>query len=153
MASFFVMQKCLQKPTTRNTHPKKPQPQQVYVLVPKNNMFLPKKKPCHGYFSIQKQHQPNPTNHQTAQPPNHSNLHPSSHRFPHPPRNRARNFPDPWTRCFGAGGLKNLVQTKRRPVNSSPAVANGAKEGMRPSTAGDGSGWIWIKWWSDQWVS
>lgn len=66
MASFFVMQKCLQKPTTRNTHPKKPQPQQVYVLVPKNNMFLPKKKPCHGYFSIQKlQNQPNP-----PKPPN-----------------------------------------------------------------------------------
>ena len=101
MASFFVMQKCLQKPTTRNTHPKKPQPQQVYVLVPKNNMFLPKKKPCHGYFSIQKTTPTKPPQTQTAQPPNHSNQSILS-SIP-PPQESRQEFSrpmDPVHRCW-----------------------------------------------------
>ena len=138
MASFFVMQKCLQKPTTRNTHPKKTQPQQVYVLVPKNNMFLPKKKTLPWLFFYTKNDRTKPTNHQTTKP--QQPIHPLINSPP-PSSNHPRNFPDPCTH-----DLKNLVQTKRRPVNSSPAVANGAKEGMLSIFGGRVCGWIWIKW-------
>lgn len=77
-------------------------------------------------FLYKKQHQPNP---HKPKPPNHQTTAKSIH--PHinspPPQESPQEFSRPMDPCSGAGGLKNLVQTKRRPVNSSPAVANGCK--------------------------
>lgn len=106
----------------------------------KKQHVSPKKKTLPWLFFYTKITEPNP-----PKPPNRPTTKPQLNpsilsSIPHSPGIAPGIFPTHGTRCSGAGGLKNLVQTKRRPVNSSPAVANGAdgRDAM-PSTAGDGS--------------
>ena len=99
---------------------KKNQPQEVYVLVPKNNnMFLPNKN-MPWLFFYTKITEPNP-NHQTTKP--QQPIHP--HINPTPPRNRARNFPDPPVL------RPEELGTNEQPTGKFITCRCGVKEGMR----------------------